>query len=136
VLWKTTKRPSGVMSGRELAPRASLASVAMLTRTVVPSTRSRTKTSEQLSVKTKSPSVSQTSFESATTRLLARLSKTTKRPSPLVAARVLSPFPSSPVELTLMRSVTAARHGSLAPARTSANPIDHLRMRPAMRGRR
>ena len=90
-----TKRPSALMAGKRLCSSPSLPSLATLTRSVVPLSRSWTKTS---SSKLMSPA----------TRLLAMDVNATKRPSALMAAPLLSPFSWVPSLATLTRSVVWA----------------------------
>src|SRR2546423_4087858 len=105
--WKATKRPSALIAGRVPGRSAWTAGPGRfrpsfssnengvgprLTRVVVPSRRSRTKTSVWW-------------FVSAGTRLVASELKATKRPSPETDGASLFPLPWSPVWPTLTRSV-------------------------------
>src|SRR5438552_3012338 len=79
-LENATKRPSAEMAGVKLVPFASAPAEEMLTRSVVPVSRSRTNTSV-------------TPLVSPGTRLVASLGNVTKRPSAEMAGRTLVPVP-------------------------------------------
>src|SRR5438552_10226937 len=91
-LENATKRPAAEMAGVKLVPFASAPAEEMLTRPVVPVSRSRTNTSV-------------TPLVSPGTRLVASLGNATKRPSAEMAGAKLVPFASAPAEETLTRSV-------------------------------
>src|SRR5207244_1701178 len=98
VLWNATKRPSAERAGPALASFPWVPSEAPLTRSVVPVCRSWTNTSVA-------------PFVSPATRLVAKLTNATKRPSAESAGgkaklrRPLLPLPWVPSEATLTRSV-------------------------------
>jgi len=85
----TTYRPSELMAGQPQSPSASAPAVLTLARTVSPVWQSWTKISRLASV-------------SPVTRLVARDSKATYRPSPLIAGALETPLPSVPALLTLI----------------------------------
>src|SRR5207244_1459573 len=92
VLWNATKRPSAERAGPALASFPWVPSEAPLTRSVVPVCRSWTNTSVA-------------PFVSPATRLVAALRDAQTRPPAERAGPALKPFPWTPPEATLMRSV-------------------------------
>jgi hypothetical protein len=105
-LSKATYRPSVESDGKKLAPSPSMFPELTLTRSVVPVTRSRTKTSK-------------VPFVSFATRFEASLSKAMNRPSREITGRKLLPFACAPSELTLTRVVVCANaKGGVSAART------------------
>jgi len=91
-----TKRPSPLIEGSRLSEFPSLPELSTLTRSVVPVSRSWTKTS-------KAPFVSfGTRFEEVELNV-------TKRPSSLMDPMELPPFPSAPELSTLTRSVVPVK---------------------------
>src|SRR5439155_1887786 len=104
-LTKATTRPSAAMAALKDSSLPWVPSDATLTRSVTPVRRSWTKTSGQLGAMNCAPQT----FESPGTRLEAKLSKATKRPSAEMAAPPEGPLPSVPSDATLTRSVTPVR---------------------------
>jgi hypothetical protein len=88
VLAKVTNRPPAEIADVKHVPSPSAPAELTLTRSVTPCSRSRTK-------------VSMRPFVSPLTRFVARLWKTTKRPSEEILASELTLSPCVPVELTL-----------------------------------
>jgi hypothetical protein len=111
-LTNATKRPSAEIEGREEPSEPSLCAPPgpTLTRSVVPETRSRTKTSAH-------------PFVSPATRFEARLRNATYRPSAEIDGVVLSRSACAPEEPTLARVVVCALAAATAESARPRAPV-------------